>query len=253
MQQIEKMYRVEVHSKVELIISLFYKLGLWQRNRAATTKEMLLKWSYSIGFFSTIISFSVGACNSDNVEDGIFLAQSAIAAIVLLVKLNFVIWRSAKILDLLREVCVYTTDDRKSFTLVSDQLKRFTTFTTTVVWISSFTCIYAVIISPFIGNRRALFFDIAFPLDHKNDEMGFWIAFTYLILFALIPSVTAMAFNVLMWYLLFSCALRYKVLERRIANIGHKSLEQNISVIGLNHLYEEGIMDAITIHSNTKK
>ncbi|XP_037032908.1 odorant receptor 94b-like [Bradysia coprophila] len=247
------MYRIEVHSNVQLIVSLLYKFGLWQRDRTATAKERLFKWIYSLGFFSVFISFSVGACKSGSIEVGIFLAQSGLAAFVLRVKLNFLIWKGAEILHLLNAVCIYTTTDHKSFTMVTDKMKNFTTFITVLITVSCFTCFHAVIISPFLAGEKALFFDIAFPLDHKNDEFAFWIAYVYLTLFAMVPAMNGMIFNVLMWYLLYSYALRYKLFEHQVANIGNCALKQNLSSTEKNRFYSEDLTAAIRTHANSRK
>lgn len=242
------MYRIQLHYKIQLIILLFYKLGLWQRDRETTTKEKLLKWSCSIYFLSLIVSFFVGAFSKTTTEDIILLAVSAISAFVLWVKLNFVLWKETEILHLLNEVCVYTTSDREGFTIVTDKLQQITKFITAFIWKCCSACFYSTVVSPFMGDRKALFFDIAFPLDHKNDEIAFWIALVYLG-FAMVLAVIAMIFNVLMWYLLYSCALRFKLLERQIANIGCNLDDPKLS----NHQYNEDLMAAVKAHGNTKE
>nr|QGW45396.1 odorant receptor 23 [Bradysia odoriphaga] len=206
-----------------------------------------------MGFFSAFVAFSVGACKSGSIEAGIFLAQSGLAAFVLRVKLNLLIWKSDEILHLLHAVCIYTTPDHKSYTMVTDKMKNFTTFITVLITISCFTCVHAVIISPFLGSEKALFFDIAFPLDYKNDEMAFWIAYVYLTLFAMVPAMNGMIFNVLMWYLLYSFALRYKLFEHQIANIGHCAFYQNLTTIEKNKLYCGDLTAAIRTHADSRK
>jgi len=52
-----------------------------------------------------------GAISSDNADDFVFLSESAIMIIPLLVKLLHLIWKQKDIIELLHRNCVYSTKD----------------------------------------------------------------------------------------------------------------------------------------------
>lgn len=66
-----------------------------------------------------------------------------------------------------------------------------------------------------IGNERRLFVDIGFPLNYKDSEVAYWVAYVFLST-EIVVHLMYVFCSLLMWYLLFSCSLRYKELGGRL-------------------------------------
>lgn len=250
-QQDVKMYRVEVDSAINLIISLFYKMGLWHRGNEATRKETKLKLFYSIYHLNFLVSLIAGAFTCDDREESIFLAETAIEVVVLSMKLFYIIWRKDEILQLLNKICVYTTPDLESFTTVTEKLKEFVKFLSIFIFVSFTAGISASLILPFIGTETKLFIRIGFPLDLKNSKIAFWIAFVFLSAGIALSAITIL-FSVLMWYFMFTCALRYGVLGRQITTMGDSN-QRKLSVVETNNLFDQDLIAAMESHENTKE
>lgn len=243
--------KVELDSKINLMISLFYKLGLWyHRDDEGTVKGRPIKLFYSIYHALFPISLIGGAFVTDDNDESIALAEAGIMTAVIYVKLFFIIWKEDEIRQLLNEICVYRIADHKEFTAVNEKLQNFVKFLTafSVTNCCSASCAAAIV--PFIGSEKSIFFNIYFPLDYKNDEISFWIAFVFIFVqFAL--AMIGILFSIVMWYLLMNCALRYGILGRQIINMGaNKTID---SVRAGKDRFEEDLIAVIATHEHTKR
>lgn len=211
---------------IELITSLFYRFGLWHYEDEA---GLIIKIFYSIYHCLFPISILAGVATSGSKDESIFLVQESLVVTVLLVKLLYIIWRKKEICDLLQKLCVYSIEDDKLFTIVHGELKIFEICITILVFLSFCTASYTVLVVPFVGNEKKLFLNIGFPLDWKNGNFAFWLAFTFFCT-EVILTFLAFLFSVLIWYLMINCALRFKIIGYQIKNIGaEKALDVNVT------------------------
>lgn len=213
------MYKVQIHKVINSIFSSFFRLGLWHPGDEATIRETRIKLFYSIYNLLLPISLMAGSLSSDNRDESIFLIEGAIMATVFSVKLMYIILRKKKILELLNRVGVYSLENLEECTIVNDTLKNLMRFVRVFISLSytAMTCSQLVI--PFLGGEKKLFFNVGLPLDWKNNEIAFWIAFVFLVTEIFLTAV-AILFSILMWYLMTNCAIRYEVLGHQIKNMG---------------------------------
>lgn len=247
------MYQIQVHPRIESIISFLHLIGLWNRGDKPTVKEMRTMSFYSVYYFLFPVLLLTQAFISENQDEIIFLIEATAVSFVMLVRLWYLIWNKKRILELMNQICVYTIDDNEENTLINRKLKRLMKFVTVFLAILNFAGFCVVFVLPFIGSERKLFFNVAFPLDWKNDELSYWIAVAFTSVEVVLCAVSLLC-PVIIWYLLINCALNYEVLGHRIRCIGTtKPSKRNISVAEEHELFRRGLIAAVESHRNIKE
>lgn len=212
------MHSVKSHKVIGQIISLFYRLGIWHQGDQATAKELRIKIFYFIYFTFLPISFAIGAAKSYDEDEAIFLAEMCIASSVLVVKLWMLIWKQKKIQEFLNRICHFDIRDDDQFNLTNEKISKFVGFVVLIIFFINLAG-FCIFVTPFIGSEKRLFFNVAFPLDYKNNEIAFWIAATFVIT-EIYLSIAVVLFSIIVWYFLLNCSLRYEVLGSEIRNMG---------------------------------
>jgi len=214
-----KMYTVKVHERINQITSVFYRMGLWHRGDKATVTATTIKIFYSIYYALFVISLLGGGIQSENMNESIFLVLEGITAFVQLIKLLYIIWKKNEIDDMLNRIAVYSMKEEEGFKLASDTINGLMKFSTVFISLVYFTGLCITLFIPFLASERTLFFNLAFPLDWKNNDMAYLSASVF-IFTQVVLTITAILFSVIIWYLLINCALRYKILGYQIKNMG---------------------------------
>lgn len=164
---------------MDLIMSTFYRLGLWHHGDVPTTRELKLKIFYSIYYALYIASLTAGVCTTVHKDELIFSVESAIRSVVFAVRFLYIIWKQKEIVELANEIAVYFIEEREDFSRADQKLKRFMKFMNLSIISISLSAVYVAFIMPFLGSERTFFFNIGFPLDWKNNEIAFWMAFAF--------------------------------------------------------------------------
>lgn len=214
-----KMFEIQVQKVINLLISLFYRIGLWQRGDEATAWGTRLKIFYSIYYSLFPISLMAGALSSDNKDEFVFAVEVSLISTVLLVKILYIIWRKQQILDILCEICVFSVQDEDEFKLANDKMKRFVKIINFFCFLVILNLIGATFVIPFISSEKSFFFNFGFPFDWKNNEIAYWVVFTFNCT-ELILTACVCFFAAFIWYLIVNCALRYEILGCQIKKIG---------------------------------
>ncbi len=223
------MHYIRIHDIINRIVSFYYRIGFWHRVQENAIKEpRIVKALYCIYHFLFTISLAVTAIKTEESDESVFLAETSIIAFVLSVKLWFLIWNQKRILELLNRICVYPIryDDDLSF--VNKKLKKFANFMFFASTAAYCTGVCEAIVAPFFGSRRTLFFKIAFPWDWRNNDIAYCVASLFLFTEVFL-SITAASINIIIWYLMFNCSLRYQVLGSELKKIGNEIDEKKIS------------------------
>lgn len=249
------MYFVKVNDKIIRIFDLFYRIGLWYRGEEATARETKIKLFYSFHFLLFPISLMAGAITTDNSEESIFLIETAVITTAMSIKFYYLIWKKREFIEFLHRIGIYSIDNHEEFTLINDKLNMFMKFTTFFVFSMIFSAAVALLGIPFVGSERNLFFNVAFPLDYKNSDTKFWIAYAF-IFSEVILCVISCLVSVLMWYLLLNCGLKYEVLADQLRNLGVVRTvavvttvnERKISEAKKGNLYQRDLIKGIISH-----
>ncbi|XP_037045319.1 odorant receptor 94a-like isoform X3 [Bradysia coprophila] len=220
------MHFIKIHKVVCLVISLFYRMGIWHRGDQPTVKEIRIKFFYS-GFHALFaLALLFGAITNDRRDKSIFLADVAIGVAVLSVKLWMLMWNQKNILHLLNRVCVFSIQDDNDYKFFDDKLKGFVQFAFTFIVIVTFDGSLSTLVLSLLGSEKTLYMEIAFPLDYKHNEIAFWIATTFIFTEFLL-TIFAFIFTTIIWYFLLICSLRYKLLGNDLKNMGRISENNN--------------------------
>lgn len=102
---------------------------------------------------------------------------------------------------------------------INRKLKHFMIFVKVFFSCSVLIAICALLIVPFLGTERKLFFNIGFPLDWQHNNFAYWIAFIFILTEVFLSAISVL-FSVMMWYLLLNCGLRFEVLGQDLCNMG---------------------------------
>lgn len=213
------MYCVELHEGVKQIFEIFYRFGLWSRGEQATVTERRIKLFYSIYYLLFPISLLAGAIKSDNSDESILLLETSIIAVVMSIKLQYIIWKQNEIKELSHRIGFYSVDNHEEFTFVNRRLNTFMKVTTYFFFLCIVVASTAAVVVPIVGSERILFLNIGFPFDWKNNEIAYWIAFVFFTTEMIITALNIL-FSITMWYLLFNISLNYKVLGSQLRNMG---------------------------------
>lgn len=213
------MYSVKVPKIINLIIETFYRVGVWHSNDFATVREVLMKLFYFIYYLLSPISILAVVFKTENHENFIYHVEIGLFAIVHSMKFFHIIWRKEEIVALIERIGVYSIDDRERYAIVFKKMENFNKIARTSILITCTGTVFSSLIAPFLGTERKFFFDFAFPLDYKNNEFAFWLAFIFIIS-EILFSLVVFLFTVLTWFLMISCALRYEILGHQIKNMG---------------------------------
>lgn len=152
----------------------------------------------------------------------------------------------SEILELLHQMCVYFVEDREEFVKINKKINKIMTLSF-VFWVSASTvAMITALVTPFIGNERTLFFNIIFPLDWKNDQIAYWIAFSFVFTEEVIV-IIAILFSVIKWYLMLNNAIKSDVLAHQLRNLGARSTidQRKLSKMEMNKNFRTDIIAGI--------
>nr|QGW45377.1 odorant receptor 4 [Bradysia odoriphaga] len=244
------MYSARIHKVIDQMISIFRRIGLWHGKDRPTARQLVLKSLYCIYYLSFMISLSLGARTAGTVDESIFLVEASIMAAVLNIKNWMFLWKQKEIAMLLDRNCVFTIRNEEDFAFYNDKVEKFIKF------LKIFACctLYSFLgcsALPFFGSKKVFFVDIAFPLDWKNSETGFWMAYIFLVTECII-TVLAMAFSIIIWYLLLHCSLRYAILGMEIKKMGRTEGKVKMSAKEQQVIFYQDLVASIEGHLHLK-
>ncbi|XP_037039737.1 putative odorant receptor 71a [Bradysia coprophila] len=242
------MHSIRINKVIDQMISFFRRIGIWHGEDMPKMGQLRLKSFYSIYYLFFFISFSVGAIKKETVDESIFLAEVAVIVSVMTTKIWMLLWKQKQIMALLNRICVFSIRNDEEFAYFNDKVDRFVKF---VIVFACATIVGSLgnAIFPFIGKEKKLIVDIAFPLDWKNSEIAFWMAYIFFVSENIL-SILAITLSVVIWYLLLHCSLRYKILGMEIRNMGRITSGGNgkMSVKKQKSLFYEDLVAAIKFH-----
>ncbi len=251
------MYQLEAHKNIQRFTEFLYQAGFWARHDKDTVRERRLKLFYSIYFSLLPILIATGAFESDSKDEKIFSVFLILTAVVIQVKLLYLIWKKNEILEHLGRICDYGSADRETHTAVNDKSTTFKNLVALFLSASYFTLSSVLFVAPFVGTERKLFFHYGFPLDWRKSEFAYWTGFMFTVSVGIIVAVM-IAFTALIWYLMANCSWRYEVLGFEIRKMGEISSDESadvryISKIEKDNLYSRDLVEAITSFNSLRE
>lgn len=214
------MYYIEINNKINQIVKTFERLGMWPiEDESKGHRKVGWKLFYLIFHASFGISAIIGGLLSDHMSDAIFLFSAGIALLVASVKLTYILRKKKEICSLIRDACTHSVADYEVFVTVNDKGKDLITFSHSLFLIICVSYGLNVIFHlPIFSSERNLPLNIWFPFDWKNNAVIYWTAFAYVSMAILITIIT-ISLNVIIWYLMMNCAIKYQIVENQFSNM----------------------------------
>ncbi len=257
------MYNIGASSFISQIIGIFYRFGLWDSKDGTSVFEFGRKLFHYLLMLSFLTSLFSGAYLSNDNEEAIFLLAIGIGNFVQVFRMFKLISGKSSILNLLHELSSHSTTDTEEFVRINKKLKDFNNLSLGFVLVGAVALCCAAIV-PLVSNEKTLLFNIAFPLDWKNDSISFFIAYFFVLggsLYAVLSSV----FVIIIWYLMFNCTIKYEILGNPLRRMGlrkddEKSEIQSVlktkaktSKVDRQQLYHKDLVEAIKSHQNNNR
>nr|QGW45382.1 odorant receptor 9 [Bradysia odoriphaga] len=232
------MHYIEVHTFINQILSVFYRIGFWTREDEKSPIKLRIKWFYVIYHSMVVMSAGMASLQNENKDDSILLIETALVNAVLTVKLWLTMWKQRKICELLEQICSFTVRDRETFEFVNGKLKKFINLIKIFIWIvvSLATC---EVMAPFVGEKK-LFFNIALPFDWKKNDFNYLLANAY-ICSEIILACLSILMTIVLWYIMFNCSLRYQVLGIHIKKMGSRLGEESKGTLDKKNVFREDL------------
>lgn len=250
------MYRVDLHKRINQITSVFYWFGLWHQEDESNVRQTKIQIFYFIYYLLIPVSLLSGAVSNDNLVESIFLGEAAIISLVVLFKMFYIIWKKKEIIELLHEIGVHSIKCYSDATLVNRKLKTFMNFVTALYCYIYFASFLSAVVIPFIGCEKRLVLDIGFPFDYKNNEIAYWIAFSFMCTEIGIQCVVFL-FSIVTWYIMINCSIRYEILGNQLRRMGAissvKGTNRNSTETEKKSLFINELIVAIQYHQRIKE
>lgn len=250
----KKMYNIEVHNRIQQIISVFYFTGLWHdQNRTKFIKFILSVWHLALYAYYPI-SLIGGALSSANNMERIFLGVMSIIALVSAVKLYYFILKMDTIHQLIRKMGVHSLENKEEFNRVSFRINVFIKFISYFeVTLLCAVMTLIIIALPLFSNEKRFPLNIYFPLDWENNEFYYWITYAF-VAYELLMCVVSTFSNVIIWYLMMACVTECEILGNEFKNLGLATAETDskISISEKQKLFLKQLIQLIKKHQNLK-
>lgn len=244
------MNRVELQKYIVRVTKIFYRIGIWDRQDNATVAGLLLLIFYSYSLIPIIVLMAAGAFGINDMAESIFLMEFSLICVVLQVKLLNIVWKKEETLELLNRFCLYSVRDDDTFTHVKTKLNRLMIFFAVFCALIVVSAVCSTIIIPLVSSERTFFFKIGFPLDWKNDEIAYWLAFTLIVISMTISSI-GLYYSAIIWYMMANCGLKFHVLGQRMKTMGKQRLGigRKEWVTERDKLYLRDLLKSIAAHN----
>lgn len=235
-RQDDSMHCIEVHKTLNRMISALYFFGLWQSDNVSHCRSWCVRTWYLGVYGYVVIALAGGALTTDNENEMVFLAVLSIVAFVLEIRLYFFLLKKDVILGFIRNMGVHSIKDDEEFYQVNDKIKAFIKF------VSSFEIMLVVAVStmaiialPFFTSEKRLPLHYYFPFNWQENIILYITAYTFVTYGLMLTSLCTL-FNVIIWYLMMSCAIKYQILGNELKNIGCGA-EENDATVGEQDLF----------------
>lgn len=200
---------------------------MWVDDEASwTTKSISILQILFYG--SGPIAFATGAIKTDDKLDAVFLASVAIGVLVQATRQSFIVWNKNEMLDALNRCCSHIVQDHEEFVRINRKVNVLMAIGAAVALGITFGCGAVFIIDAVVQNH-SLPLNIGFPLDWKNTEFGYWMAYAYLV-GQLLFATLFVSLNLMIWYILLNFGIQYELLGHQFRRMGSSIItRKNIS------------------------
>lgn len=211
------MYRVELHNGIKKIIVVFNLLGFWDNGIESPWNKTTKIFLY-LFYASLPVSVVTGALNCDTTEESVFLLVIAIATVVQLCKLFFIIWKRREILAFIADIGSISIDDRTECNEIDKKINKYAKLVENILFMFSIESALIFVFDA-VSEEKRLLFNIGFPLDWKNSDIGYWTAFAYIVI-QFVYCIVIFLMDIITWYLMVIFSTNYELLGNKFKRMG---------------------------------
>lgn len=252
------MYDIKVHQRIKQIIAIFSRFGLLDNEGETVFRRTGRRLMVFIFYASFVISLAAGAIRSEYKNELTFLATVVIATGIASIKLIYILWKNEEILAFIQNFCVHSIADREKYVQVNNKLKKLMTFASCFLLALFATAVFVNTLPlAVLSHTRSLPFNIPFPWDWKNNLVVYCVAYSYIVCEVILTAIASL-FNVILWYLMFNCSIKYGTLGIQFRDMGvfrtTKATvgNQNISEAEQQKLFLHDLVALIQVHQNLR-
>lgn len=229
------MYIIEVHKQISQILSIFYFIGLWQKDDCSVLYKCAMKIWYTVLFGCYPLLLFIGVFTKDNVIESILVAVLAILILLQNIRLHYILWKKQDILEVIEKLSTHSIQSDKEFEHIYNKIENFAKYVSRFVII-----IFIWIVSSFLtfAIERKLMTNFYCPWNWKENSIVFWLAFSFDACEIMI-SFVCFLFNTIIWFLMMSCAIKFQVLGNELRHSDLIEYKEQIKLIGHHRKLQE--------------
>ncbi|XP_037040974.1 odorant receptor 30a-like [Bradysia coprophila] len=213
------MFTIQVDKTIQLIIKIFYRLGIWQTDEESNYRKIGKKLFYSfLGTFFPIF-FAANAFLCDDRIESVFSVQISITATIAYVKILYILFEKQEILTFVCDpIVVHSIENREEYDETVKKINKFMNFVRMYCLATFVTVPVVVLIKlPIFSTDKGLPLFISFSWN--RSEIVYWLAYLFLSLSCFLYAVMNLI-TVLIWYMMLNYSIDYELLGNKFRKLG---------------------------------
>ncbi len=218
------MDKVEIDPTLRRIIDIYRWLGVWRNEGESEFRSSCFRiLHYFFNYFSFLIYILTGVYDAylrKDMNQMIFLVEVEITAVIVLVKLVYLLWRKNEIFKFLYDpIVAHCSGDYGESVLVKNDVKKIVTFNKVYSRALSCNLIFVILVPIFTSDENMLPEFIRFNVESDHFLILYWMAYVYGSIASFICFIYNFT-NLFIWYILYNYAIEYKLLGHRFRSLG---------------------------------
>lgn len=213
------------NSLINFSILAFNIFGVWPRNHS-TVIYTIIGYAFHILFSAGwTVAKCIGTTMLEKRSDLILLGPSSLYCCMSTLRIFIVMYNFKNIKRNYDKIIGFEVNTEE-FEDTQIKIKRFSRNSVAYV-VFLFSALGSAVFEPFFKKERMMPIPIWFPLDYRNNIMYFWIGYWFSF-FGILSLVVLDSFiPIFIWFLIYSNALKLKMLGNRISKLGYDTTREN--------------------------
>lgn len=254
-KEILEMFYVRVPEKINQIIGIYQRIGLWDVEDGNVSKKVVRIFQFLFYVLSPTALLASAYNTNDRVES-IFVAGAGIVVVCQLTRLFYVILREREILDLIHQVGLFVIEDQEDFTRINNKVKYLARFGTFLV-VGVVVTVAAALSFHAVKGEKTLPCNLIFLVDYRkfqNSEIFYWITIALFLAETTYTGVV-LSFNIIVWYVMLMFSTNYELLGKRIRSMGITKQTSKLKALDAEkrNLFLQDLIMAIETHRTIRE
>lgn len=213
--------------KVLLVITYIMQAYQWLdffsvESEISLWRKVKRKFQFNL-FLSFPVFVMLGSFQIEDRSESLYLIALSIVTSLHAIKFHYICTKMEIISILLNEFGEHSLQSKEFIISTEKTLKNFNYFSIGLISVST-VMLFLVFGFPFVF-KKTLAIKIWFPLDWKENDFHFWIAYAYLV-YCIFISYLMILFTIVIWFLMLNLAIKYRLLSYNLESLGWHSLNK---------------------------